>query len=115
MHGRTGAGGPKKPPSDGSKDVMPQRIKRALSAAFALAVLAGLMIHASVTSGCSSSSPVATPETPADAASTAPSAAPEVPATKEEETFFPASKAGPMSPRKSHAPPANQNAAPNQK
>ncbi|MEJ7728950.1 MAG: hypothetical protein WKG00_07035 [Polyangiaceae bacterium] len=93
---------------------MPQRIKRALSATFALAVLAGLMIHSAVTSGCSSSSPVAAPETPADAATGDPSAAPEVPAAKEE-TFFPASKAGPMSPRKSHAPPANQNAAPQQK
>jgi hypothetical protein len=110
----TRAGGPKKPPSDGSKDVMPQRIQRALSAAFALAVLTGLMIHASVTSGCSSSSPVPAPETAADAASAAPSAAPEVPAAQEE-TFFPASKAGPMSPRKSHAPPANQKSAPNQK
>jgi hypothetical protein len=95
---------------------MPQRIKRGLSAAFALAVLAGLMIHASVTSGCSSSSAVATPESPADAANGAPSAAPApAPATEEQETFFPASKAGAPMPRKSQAPSKNQNAAPNQK
>lgn len=92
---------------------MPLRLKRGLSAAFALAALAALMIHASVTSGCGSSSPTVAPEVPGSAATAAePSAAPAAPAPTEE-TFFPASKAGPMRPHKSAAPPAQQqNASP---
>ena len=90
---------------------MPLRLKRGLSAAFALAALAGLMIHAGATSGCASSSPAAAPEPPSNAAAPeAPGKA--APPAQPEETYFPASKAGTMRPHKSVAPPAQQQAQP---